>query len=135
MYYCPDCGTEFQKPKKITEKHGLSETPFEVYLSCPECGSKAFYIKSTTHCRCCGAKLQKGAVEFCSKECKDKGLKLRKEQIRLKLLKSNGALGKTVAEINSYNNRYGTSYSYGQYVDLLFQMEKKKCKEKKKRKS
>ena len=135
MYYCSDCGVEFDEPQKITENHGLNEPPFEVYLACPKCGSKAFHLKNTTHCRCCGAKLSKGAVEFCSKECRDKSLKLRKEQIRLKLLRSNGIIARIVRENENYNNLCGTNYSYGQYVSILFQTEKKKCKEKKRKKS
>lgn len=136
MYYCPDCGSEFEKPKQINEKHGFTEPPYEVFLVCPHCNSNSFYPKSTTHCRCCGAKLIDGQIEFCSNECKIKGMKLRTEQLKQKIIKINGLLSTFVNEIETQNKKYGTNYSYGQYVSLLSLMEKKKkCNSKKRKKS
>lgn len=134
MYYCPDCGIEFSKPEKYYEKHGFTEPPYETYLVCPHCESTAFYPKNTTHCRCCGAKLSEGKIEFCSKECKIKGMKLRAEQLKLKQLKSNGPLATFIKDMETENKKYGTNYSYGQYVSLLNSMEiKRKCNSRKKR--
>lgn len=131
MYYCSECLTEFKEPEKIIETHGLNEPPFEVFLVCPHCKSKAFYIKNVTHCRCCGAKLTGGAIEYCSEECRRKSLKLRKEHLRRKLLTANSSLGKITSELFIQNQRYGTVYSYGQYVAILSAVEKKaKCKKK-----
>ena len=135
MYYCPDCGNEFETPEKYEEKHGFTEPPYEMFLVCPNCKSTSFYLKSTTHCRCCGAKLPKDKTEFCSNDCKIKGMKLRAEQLKQKLLKSNGPLSTFVREIENQNNKYGTDYTYGQYVSLLKFMEnKKKCNSRKRKK-
>lgn len=37
LYICTDCGTTFDEPKEITEKHGLETPPYEKLLVCPEC--------------------------------------------------------------------------------------------------
>lgn len=134
MYYCPECGYEFESPKKVVEKHGFEEPPFEIYLVCPKCKSTSFHLKNTTHCRCCGAKLTEGKVEFCSETCKIKGMKLRKEEIRQKNLKSNGPLATYIREIEIQNNRYGTNYSYGKFVSLTRNGDEQKCSLKKRKK-
>lgn len=37
-YICLECGTEFDKPKRFTETHGLDTPPYETYTGCPVCG-------------------------------------------------------------------------------------------------
>lgn len=123
MYYCPDCGSEFEKPKKISKTNLNILT--DVYLACPECSSRVFHIKNSTHCRCCGAKLTDGAVDYCSAECRNKIYKLHKEHLRIKLIGTNKSLAGFVRQNEINNIRYGTNYSYGQFTNLLYYMENK----------
>lgn len=133
MYYCPDCGYEFETPEKLYETHGLPSPPYEVILHCPECRSTAFYEKNSTHCRCCGARLSKETKEYCSDSCRNKGEKLWLAQQRKRKLASTGAIGKIIKDINEYNRKNHTDYSYGQYVALIETKRRatKKCKRKK----
>ena len=133
MFYCPKCGYEFKKPQKIYESHGVSSPPFEEILCCPDCKSTAFYEKSTTHCRCCGAKLSEKETEYCSAACKKRGELLWERQRKRRRLQSETALYSFVKEIAEYNSINNTDYSYGQYVALVENKRRKqKCKKKKK---
>lgn len=126
MYYCPECGTNFEKPDKKYCKHNLSSPPYEKIYCCPKCNSESFFEKTTTHCRCCGAKLKKGAFEYCSDACKKKGEKLWIREIKRRNLLINNPINKIVHELEIYNKINGTNYSYGQYVTLILPKEKRK---------
>ena len=119
MYYCPDCGYEFETALKLVETHSLSAPPFEEIYLCPCCKGKNFYEKILNHCRCCGAKLLKMGTDYCSQNCRIRGEKLwKKEMIRRKLNFDN-PINIIVKEIDSYNANNKTNYSYGQYVALI----------------
>lgn len=36
-FICNSCGSLFEKPKRMVEKHGFDTPPFEVWLLCPYC--------------------------------------------------------------------------------------------------
>lgn len=132
MYYCKNCGGEFESPEKTYEKHGLSSPPFEPLYICPYCSSTEFREKTATHCRCCGAKLKKGDTEYCSISCRKKGEKLwERERLRLNL-QQESPINKIIKELQGYNKLNGTNYSYGQYVSLMnCKRSNKKCAKKK----
>lgn len=120
MFYCENCGYEFDSPETVTEKHHLTSPPFESICVCPACRSTNFYERTPSHCRCCGAKLKLGSnSNYCSDACKRKGMELTaREKRRIKYLKEN-SLYKTVRLCESYNKANGTNFSYGQFVALV----------------
>ena len=134
MYYCKECGYEFEKPDKNFENHGFSNPPYEKTFICPACKSTNFYKIITTHCRCCGAKLAKGISEYCSKACKEKGEKMWNNQLKRKKILLDSPINKFVKELEIYNKQNGTSYSYGQYAAIIKPQQKaeKKCTKKRK---
>ncbi len=119
MYYCNNCGEEFNEPKKIYETHNLSDAPFEVVYICPRCKSGNYREKITTHCRCCGARLTPDKVEYCSEPCRRKGKKLWKQEYKRKRKGLCNPILFMVRECNRYNKLHNTNYSYGQYVALI----------------
>lgn len=135
MYYCPDCGYEFEEPEKIYETHGFNTPPYEKLTVCPMCKATSFYEKVNTHCRCCGAKLKKGG-KYCSASCQEKGERLwQKERIRRRIRQSD-PLNEIIREIESYNKINKTDYSYGKYVAIVKSKEKavkSKCVKKRKK--
>lgn len=132
MYFCYDCLSEFEEPKQIVEKHGLSSPPFETSYVCPYCYSYYFTKKISTHCRCCGAKLGKGKVSFCSDECAQKGKILWESQMRHRRNQMISPLNIIIRELTIYNKTHNTNYSYGQYVAMKYREKKKKCAKKRK---
>lgn len=134
MFYCPDCGYEFEKSKNLYETHGLDTPPFERLSVCPFCNSPHFYEKVTAHCRCCGIKISSDQNGYCSKKCKEKGEFLRAKERRRKNLKINSPINIILRELEMYNQVHKTNYSYGQYVAIIKpKLEKlKKCKKKRK---
>lgn len=133
MYYCPECGCEFEKPKKLYETHGLKEPPFEKILVCPDCNSTNFHEKVTTHCRCCGARLPDKSSEYCSESCREKGELLWSKQRKRRKIKTKSPINVILNELNFYNRQNNTDYSYGQYVAIIKpKLEaEKKCTKKK----
>lgn len=131
MYYCPECGLEFTKPQKDIEIHGLDSPPYETIYCCPNCSGTSFYEKNTTHCRCCGAKLSENKTDYCSESCEKKGEKLWLREIKRRKMHLADPLYRVVREVNLYNLKNGTNYSYGQYVALIKPKRSKKCSGKK----
>lgn len=120
MYYCKECGREFEAPQRIYEMHGQSYTPYETLYICPFCRSTEFSKKESTHCRMCGARLKNGAKEYCSEACKIKGEKLWLKQSIKNRMMLESPINKILREKNAYNFKNGTNYSYGQYVALIY---------------
>lgn len=134
MFYCFDCGNEFENPKKIYETHNVQSEPFEKILVCPVCSSTKFKEKITTHCRCCGARLPKGNKEYCSERCHTKGEYLRSKEIKRKKTAERNPINTILKELNIYNTLNRTNYSYGQYVAIIkpkLEGKPKKCAKKK----
>lgn len=119
MYTCLECGCEFKNPIKLTEKHNLKTPPFELIYVCPTCKSTDFAESNLHHCRCCGAKLSSDKTEYCSEFCKIKGEKLWEKEVKRKKLLSDSPLFRLVREVDNYNSKHKTKYSYGQYVALV----------------
>lgn len=118
MFYCPDCGCEFETAEAIFETHLFSDPPFEKSLVCPCCKGKNIYIKTINHCRCCGRKTKDGA-EYCSKECEINGKKLWAKDRKRRGLNVKNPINLLVREVELYNKENGTKYSYGQYVAVI----------------
>ncbi len=119
MYYCPDCGSEFEKSEESYETHGLIHPPYESVYCCPYCKGTDFFEKSTTHCRCCGIKLRKGLKDYCSESCEKRGKKLWQKELKRRKIISSDPVNILVREVSIYNKKHNTKYSYGQYVALI----------------
>ena len=119
MYYCSDCGCEFETAATLTETHGFDYPPFEERRSCPFCGSRNIKEKTVFYCRCCGARLAKQEKEYCSPSCRKKGEQMRRREMKRKRLVFSSPLFETVREVDEYNRNNATDYSYGQYVTLI----------------
>ena len=135
MYYCKNCGFEFEEPEKTYETHIFSDTPFEVLYLCPNCRSSNFREKNITHCRCCGSRLPAGCIEYCSESCRQKGEKLWKNELKRRRKDMCDPLNIIVRECSDYNKTHNTDYSYGQYVALIrpkLSKERGKCDRKRK---
>lgn len=119
MYYCSDCGCEFETAALFTETHGFTTPPFEERRCCPLCGSGNIKEKAVSYCRCCGARLGNCEREYCSPSCRKRGEEMRRREIKKQRLVFSSPLFETVREVDEYNRKNGTDYSYGQYVTLI----------------
>lgn len=124
MYYCSDCGCEFETAEVYKETHGFLYPPFEERSCCPNCKSENIRLKNISHCRCCGAKLN-GKKEYCSETCRTKGEAMWKAERKKRKLGRTSPLNRIVLETEEYNKKHRTSYSYGQYVALIMPKLKK----------
>ena len=119
MYYCSACGCEFETADLFTETHGLESPPFEERRCCPLCGSGEIKPQAVSYCRCCGAKLASGEKEYCSPSCRKRGEEMRRREMKKKRLIFFSPIFETVREVDEYNRKNRTDYSYGQYVTLI----------------
>lgn len=117
MYYCTDCGAEFEYVEIVFETHGLSTPPYERIKRCPFCHGTNYEEQQNTHCRFCGSKLKEQG-EYCSDRCRKLGEKYFAEQAARKKFFENSPVVAAVREIEEYNRINGTKYSYGQYFAL-----------------
>lgn len=125
MYYCKECGREFESAETITQTHGLLTPPFEEIYVCPFCSGTDISAVQSLHCRCCGARLPDGASSYCNENCRSKGEKMwRREAVRRKRERSL-PLNIIIRQLEEYNRMNGTSYSYGQYVALVLAKSKR----------
>lgn len=119
MYYCSDCSCEFETAALFTETHGFTSPPFEELGCCPFCGSGNVKEKAGSYCRCCGARLGNSEREYCSPSCRKRGEEMRRWEIKKKRLVFSSPIFQVVREVDEYNRKNGTDYSYGQYVTLI----------------
>ena len=119
MYYCAECGCEFEAADMHTETHSLTTPPYEEIRCCPLCGSTAIRTKAVSYCRCCGAKTADSDKEYCSPACRKKGEEMRRRELKKKRELLSSPLFQTVREVDEYNKKNRTNYSYGQYVTLI----------------
>jgi len=134
MFYCNNCGFDFEKPLKLFDKHNLDNPPYEELSVCPACKSQNIKEKTVTHCKCCGARLGEGVIDYCSENCRENGIRLRNIENRKRKIRLESPLNILVRQVENYNKQNNTKYSYGQYVALILpkmKAEKKKCKKKK----
>ncbi len=119
MFYCLNCGGEFEKADTIYHTHSLINPPFEPQDVCPYCKSDNIKTKETKHCRCCGAKITDGEKEYCSSACKKRGEELWRREANRRIASRNSPINKILRELNEYNKENNTKYSYGQYVAII----------------
>lgn len=55
-YICLDCGHTFSEPAHYTERHGLSQPPYEEFSGCPACGGA---FDEAIFCEGCGELIPK----------------------------------------------------------------------------
>lgn len=134
MFYCRNCGFEFEKPENIYENHGMLSPPFEKISVCPNCRSDRIFQKNITHCRCCGARLPKGIHDYCSEWCREKGEKLYALERKRRRITEQSPVCEIIKQLKKYNTEHGTDLSYGQFVAFVLSKKKdmKKCKTRKK---
>lgn len=119
MYYCQDCKKYFERARRLTECHGLDCPPFERYYVCPFCLGHNFKETEIKHCRCCGARLAPEKTDYCNHLCRTNGEKLWRTEEKRKRERMLNPVNATVAQVELYNRKNGTSYSYGQFVSLV----------------
>lgn len=128
MFYCKNCGLEFEKPKRHYETHGLC-SPHELIYICPTCKSTNIYEKLLTHCKHCGVKLRNDEKNYCSNECRKRANNLNSK--RQSAEPPNTCLYDIMKGLENYNKINKKNLSYGQYVTYILPKEKKKCKKRK----
>lgn len=119
MYYCHDCGAEFEHADIYKETHGFSYPPFEERQRCPFCGGESIGEKSAKYCRYCGARLTVGVEEYCDNACRKKGEAMWSAERKKRGLAYTDPLNIIIREADEYNRIHGTTYSYGQYTALI----------------
>ena len=119
MYVCQDCGHIFASAHSYNEKHLLDSPPFEKRNACPSCKSELLFKKEVSHCRCCGARLSHGKVDYCDDTCRRRDKKLREMEEKRNRKRSVDPLFAAVRELEVYNRSNNTRYSYGQYVAII----------------
>ena len=119
MYRCQDCEFEFLYAKQHEEHHQQTEPPFEKLCVCPNCKSTNFSKIKIRYCRFCGRKLKANMSEYCTKECKMRGDIMWREQARRKNLYESNSLVAVTRELESYNRKNHTNYTYGIYVGKI----------------
>lgn len=117
MYCCTDCKAEFEFAEIIFETHGLSVPPYERIRRCPVCHSTEFNEKENYHCNFCGAKLREKG-KYCSEKCEKAGEIYYAEQEKRRAHFIGSPIASAVREVDEYNRKNGTKYSYGQYFML-----------------
>lgn len=50
LYYCLDCNSFFEEPKRYIEKHNLDTPPYEEYDGCPYCAGDYITPKRCYYC-------------------------------------------------------------------------------------
>lgn len=79
-------------------------------------------VKKKRTCDVCGAPLPKGRARYCSHECyKEAGRMVNRKPNSKKnkyRRKPDMTLDKVCDELERYNRKHGTSYSYGKYTYL-----------------
>ena len=125
MYECQDCGHIFEFTVLSIEKHGLDTPPFEKFGKCPVCSSGFFREIKRAHCRCCGARLPLGRIDYCDEYCRKRGNELWKREALRRTKHNTDPLTILLKQIDEYNKLHSTRYSYGQFVALVLPTIKK----------
>lgn len=125
MFYCRDCGHNFDKPDKIFENHKLNSPPFEKMYICPNCKSSNIKEKAVRYCRYCGKTLKKDVGNYCNEACRTAGEKLWNKQLCREAKEYSSELNLIVRETEKYNKTHITKLSYGQYVAFHLKKVKK----------
>ena len=119
MYRCEDCNRKFEKPKKVVETHGQTTPPYEVFYLCPFCNSTSFKKIEVSYCKCCGRRLNNSTAVYCSETCRVTAIKLKQKEEKRKQENLKNPLNILIKEVEAYNTKHNTNYSYGQYVTLI----------------
>ncbi len=115
MYICTDCGRKFEKFDLFFEEHGFDEPPFEGVAVCPFCNSSKIKENKIRRCHHCGIILT-DRRDFCSDSCRNAGMKLWRYEQRRRRRNAVDPINMITLELEDYNRRNKTCYTYGQYV-------------------
>ena len=118
MYSCTDCGRNFEEFNVVFEEHGRDKPPFEAIAVCPFCKSGNISEVVSRRCHYCGARLY-GQKDFCSSDCREKGLRLWRLEQHRRRRRAVHPLNVIIREVENYNRRNGTCYTYGQYISRI----------------
>ncbi len=113
MYQCRDCGYKFETAR-------LQKTEDEwVKAVCPECGGEFCGEVQKRYCRCCGAKLPKGAEEYCNDACRKRGRMMWERERRTRAMNKISPIHNIIRAAERYNELHSTRYSYGQFTTVI----------------
>lgn len=118
MYVCTDCGRNFEEFSVVFEEHGLDTAPFEAVAVCPFCKSNNISEVTLRRCHYCGVRLY-DQKDFCSSACRENGLKLWQLEQHRRRRRAVHPLNVIIREVENYNRRNGTCYTYGQYISRI----------------
>lgn len=127
MYRCTDCGRDFEKFDIVFEEHGQDAPPFEGIAVCPFCRGSNISEVTLRRCHYCGVRLA-DQKDFCSEQCRANGMKLWQLEQRRRRRNAVHPLNIIIREVEDYNRRNGTCYTYGQYISRILPTLSKKEK-------
>lgn len=127
MYRCQDCEYEFLYAKTIEDQHSLDNPPFEKIAVCPNCKGRNFSEIKKHYCKYCGRSLKKDVLEYCSNDCRKKGEIMWKEQARRKNLYNQNSIISIAKELDEYNKKHNTNYTYGVFVAKILSKKKQEA--------
>ncbi len=115
MYFCKKCKSEFKNP--LIERGNGEWSIYSTVLLCPECGSDGIEYLPPVYCGFCGFQVSRGK-SFCSETCKRMAEKYNRREKERKKKVEEFDVSKAIKEVDSYNKKHKTAYSYGQYFAL-----------------
>ncbi len=127
MYRCQDCEKSFRYVEVVFEKHDLNSPPYERIKRCPFCKSLNYRSYRECYCGCCGAPTEDGR-EYCNDSCKRVGEALKEAEKKKQQFIRNFDVSRAIKEVDEYNRRNKTKYSYGQYFNMKESGQLNECK-------
>lgn len=128
MYRCQDCDYQFLYADSLVDRHNLENPPFEKIAVCPNCKGRNFSEIKKHYCKYCGRSLKKDVTEYCSDYCRKKGEKMWQEQAVRKNLYNQNSLVSITRELEEYNKKHKTNYTYGTFVSKVLSKKQKETK-------
>lgn len=117
MYKCHNCNEHFTTPEVYTERYNLDTPPYDKISKCPACGSVNFEVLKPTYCANCGVPIAEGE-SYCSDICRKLGEAARERERECRRIVHDFDVSRAIREVDAYNKKHGTNYSYGRYFAL-----------------
>lgn len=115
MYECKNCKAEFSLPVVEFAKSGDIN---DVVRYCPNCMSLHIDKIEVKKCAFCLKERVSRGEKYCSDFCKRFGEESEKRSAERKRKVQEFDVAKAIVEVDEYNKKHRTSYSYGQYFAL-----------------